>query len=134
VVKARRKTGIVVIGRNEALRLGRGLASVLHFGVPVVYVGSGSDGSVALATEQAAEPNVYYEPAGTVLAALRNTPRMGAPLRSDVTRSFSPADRRRTRNVPFSSSLRRFLRWPFPRRGLRGFRRLRLQRGSRKAA
>lgn len=42
--------GVVVIGRNEGVRLGQCLLSVTHLAATVVYVDSGStDGSVALA-------------------------------------------------------------------------------------
>lgn len=42
--------GIVVIGRNEGIRLRRCIASVTHSGAPIVYVDSGSiDGSAELA-------------------------------------------------------------------------------------
>lgn len=45
------KVGVVVIGRNEGERLQVCLASLSQFGMPVVYVDSGStDDSVALAT------------------------------------------------------------------------------------
>jgi glycosyltransferase involved in cell wall biosynthesis len=50
------RLAVVVIGRNEGDRLGRCLDSVLGFGVPVVYVDSGStDGSVLRARDRGAD-------------------------------------------------------------------------------
>ena len=67
------RVGIVVIGRNEGMRLRRCLESVVHAGAKVVYVDSGStDGSVAMARDEAVEVVELDQSAPFCAARARN--------------------------------------------------------------
>jgi len=67
------QAGIVVIGRNEGVRLADSLSSVLNKGVPVVYVDSGSsDNSIGIARERGAEIVLLNENHSPTAARARN--------------------------------------------------------------